>query len=151
MPERATAPLTVDWPAPTSMSDPSEPTPHRVDKPGGAACLPSRAAPPGVAPMDAAANAASAQQQVFGTPVPGPRLRASVPAGVGTVYYGTVNYNYNYYGSAILDMEEMISQQTVVSSKRKLEMEEITTKILLLRRLGKDDEAAELVAQLMVM
>ena len=43
-----------------------------------------------------------------------------------------------------LDMEE-------VSSKRKLEMEEITTKILLLRRLGKDDEAAELVAQLMAM
>ena len=47
-----------------------------------------------------------------------------------------------------LDMEEMISHQTVVSSKRKLEMQEITTKILLLRRLGKDDEAAELVAQL---
>ena len=128
------------------MSDPSEPTPHRVDKPGGAACLPTRAAPPGVAPMDAAANAAAAQQQVFGQPVATPQPRA------GDTYNScTFIYNYNYYGSAILDMEEMISQQTVVSSKRKLEMEEITTKILLLRRLGKDDEAAELVAQLMVM
>ena len=67
------------------MSDGSEPTPHEVGKAGGAACLPTRAAPPGVAPMDAAAKAASAQQQVVGTPVPGPRLRASVPAGVADV------------------------------------------------------------------
>jgi len=41
----------------------------------------------GVAPMDAAAKAASAPapQPAVGTPVPGPRLRASVPAGAADV------------------------------------------------------------------